>query len=204
MSHSVLLPGPAIETTTLASRGQIVIPKVLRDARRWQAGTSFVEEDVPQGLLLRPVTSFARTDVEEVMGCTVYRGRALSQADIEAALGGDVARRYKIVKQRGDGWMIGLDTNVLLLCLTLDDPSQVPAARALLAHGHGVFVAKTVVLELEWVLRAAYRSPRTTIHSALGELLGPPNLVAQPWADQSGTRRVFTRPGLRRSVPLGR
>ena len=75
--------------------------------------------------------------------------------------------------------MIAVDTNVLVRCLTLDDPTQVPAARALLGHGNGVFVAKTVLLELEWVLRAAYKLPRTTIHLALERLLGLPNLSAE-------------------------
>lgn len=72
--------------------------------------------------------------------------------------------------------MIALDTNVLVRCLTLDDPAQVPAARALLAHGNGVFLAKTVLLELEWVLRAAYKLPRQSIHSAITKLLGLANL----------------------------
>ena len=75
--------------------------------------------------------------------------------------------------------MIALDTNVLVRCLTLDDPGQVPAARALLAHRGGVFVAKTVLLELEWVLRAAYKLTRPGIHSALGKLLGLPNLTME-------------------------
>ncbi|MGK2951277.1 MAG: hypothetical protein ACSLEZ_02690 [Thiobacillus sp.] len=68
--------------------------------------------------------------------------------------------------------MIALDTNVLVRCLTLDDPGQAPAARAPLAHRDGVFVAKTVPLELERVLRATYQLPRPVIHSALGKLLG--------------------------------
>ncbi len=61
--------------------------------------------------------------------------------------------------------MIALDTSVLVRCPTLDDPSQVPAAKALLAHSGGVFVAKTVPLELEWVLHAAYKLTRPGIHS---------------------------------------
>ena len=75
--------------------------------------------------------------------------------------------------------MIALDTHVLVRCLTLDDPSRVPAARALLAHSGGVFVAKTVLLELEWVLRAAYKLTRPGIHSAIGKLLGLPNLTME-------------------------
>lgn len=71
--------------------------------------------------------------------------------------------------------MIALDTSVLVRCPTLDDPRQVPAAKALLAHSGGVFVAKTVLLELEWVLRATYKLTRLGSHSALGKLLGLPN-----------------------------
>ena len=83
-----------METTTLSSRGQIVIPKVLREARNWQAGTSFVVEEVPQGLLLKAVSMFTPSTLKEVLGCTGYRGRALSQADIDRALDADVARQY--------------------------------------------------------------------------------------------------------------
>lgn len=75
--------------------------------------------------------------------------------------------------------MIALDTNVLVRCLTLDDPRQLPAAEALLSHANGVFVAKTVLLELEWVLRAAYKLARPTIHAAIGKLLGLPNLSVE-------------------------
>ena len=33
-------------------------------------------------------------EIQDVMGCTAYRGPALVQADIDAALDADVARRY--------------------------------------------------------------------------------------------------------------
>ena len=89
--------------------------------------------------------------------------------------------------------MIALDTNVLVRCLTLDDASQVPAARALLAHEDGVFLAKTVLLELEWVLRAAYKLPRTTILAALGKLLGLPNLSAESPAQVSQALDGYSR-----------
>ena len=82
-----------IGTTTLPSRGQNVIPKELRDSRRWQAGTSFIVEDVAQGVLLKPVSAFTPSALDAVMDCTAYRGPALSQADIYAALDADVAQR---------------------------------------------------------------------------------------------------------------
>lgn len=83
-----------METTTLSSRGQVVIPKVLRESRHWHAGTSFIVEEVAQGVLLKPVFRFAPSSLEDVMGCAAYRGPALSQADIDAALDADITRRY--------------------------------------------------------------------------------------------------------------
>ena len=71
--------------TTLSSKGQIVIPKELRDARQWQAGMSLTVEEVPQGLLIRPAKQplFPPTKLEDVMGCLKYDGPALSLAEID-------------------------------------------------------------------------------------------------------------------------
>ena len=71
--------------------------------------------------------------------------------------------------------MIALDTNVLVRCLTLDEPAQVPAARCALEHATGIFIAKTVLMETEWVLRAAYKLPRAHIHQMLMGVCGLPH-----------------------------
>lgn len=81
-----------MDTTALSSRGQIVILRTLRESRQRHARTSFVVEEVPQSILLEPVSTFMPSRLQDVMGCTVYRGPALSQADIDAALSADVAR----------------------------------------------------------------------------------------------------------------
>lgn len=75
-------------STTLSSKGQVVIPKALRDAQGWQTGMSLVVEPSPQGLLLRPgkPAVFSPTTLDEVMGCAGYQGPALSDEDIAAAL----------------------------------------------------------------------------------------------------------------------
>ncbi len=59
--------------------------------------------------------------------------------------------------------MIGLDTNVLARYYTAagskDNPAtvkQCDAARRLIESGKRLMVSKTVLLELEWVLRGAY------------------------------------------------
>lgn len=76
--------------------------------------------------------------------------------------------------------MIGLDTNVLAryFVATADAASQQQShlARELLESGKTLFVSKTVVLELEWVLRGYYKSPLKDVASVFQHLLAMPNL----------------------------
>jgi predicted nucleic-acid-binding protein len=66
---------------------------------------------------------------------------------------------------------ITLDTNLLVRLLTNDDPQQAGRVAELIDASPACFVPITVVLELEWVLRGAYRLPRQAIISALRGLL---------------------------------
>lgn len=71
--------------------------------------------------------------------------------------------------------MIGLDTNVVVRVLTRDDPEQAERAAQVFASGP-LWLAKTVLLETEWVLRSAYALPRETILDAFRSLIGYPPL----------------------------
>jgi predicted nucleic-acid-binding protein len=53
--------------------------------------------------------------------------------------------------------MIAADTNVLVRIVANDDSHQTSLALKLLLGQDRVFIPKTVFLELEWVLRTAYR-----------------------------------------------
>ena len=75
--------------------------------------------------------------------------------------------------------MIAVDTNVLVRYVTHDDPVQGPLAMRVLDDPQGVFVSKTVLLELEWVLRAAYRLPRAAIGTALATVAGLPKVALE-------------------------
>ena len=66
---------------------------------------------------------------------------------------------------------VALDTNVLVRLLVNDDPAQADQAAALIDASAACFVPITVVLELEWVLRGAYRLPRETVISSFEGLL---------------------------------
>jgi len=83
-----------METTRLSSKGQIVLPKSLREARRWRRGTQFAVEEVSEGVLLRPLRPFPPTRVEEVAGCLKFTGRAKTLREMEKAIAQGVRTRH--------------------------------------------------------------------------------------------------------------
>jgi len=66
--------------------------------------------------------------------------------------------------------MIAVDTNVLVRMITRDDPEQAAAAAAALT-GQSLWIPKTVLLELEWVLRYCYELDRQSVQRALSSLV---------------------------------
>src|SRR5450830_1689149 len=83
--------------------------------------------------------------------------------------------------------MIALDTNILAR-FYVDDPAdpeaakQRPIARHLLVESVQVFVPLTVVLELEWVLRAFYGFSAKDFVRVVNHLLGLPNVNVEEWS----------------------
>jgi predicted nucleic-acid-binding protein len=75
--------------------------------------------------------------------------------------------------------MVTFDTNIWIRYLTNDDELQARRALALLEESDAVFLPKTVLLELEWVLRAAYRIEAAVIHKSLLQILGLPMVTAE-------------------------
>jgi AbrB family looped-hinge helix DNA binding protein len=77
-------------TTTLSSKGQVIIPKTLRVARRWGPGTQLEVHDTPEGVLLRPVASQQKVALPEGLAAirrrVAYAGPALSLAEMDAEL----------------------------------------------------------------------------------------------------------------------
>ncbi len=72
--------------------------------------------------------------------------------------------------------MIAVDTNVLVRLLTGDDPTQFKASERLFATEQ-IFVPVTVLLESEWVLRAAYALSPIDVCDAFSRILGLANVT---------------------------
>ncbi len=80
--------------------------------------------------------------------------------------------------------MIGLDTNVLARYYIQDDSDaeathQHEAARRLIESGEPLMVVKSVLLELEWVMRGYYGFAMTEIASAMQHLLALPHVSVE-------------------------
>jgi predicted nucleic acid-binding protein len=71
--------------------------------------------------------------------------------------------------------MLAIDTNVVVRYLTNDHPEQSPRSRRLI-DGQAVFVAITVILETEWVLRSTYGYGQAEIVGALRAFGGLPTV----------------------------
>lgn len=83
-----------METTRLSSKGQVILPKFVRDFHHWVPGTEFVVEDTPDGVLLRPAKSFKPTRLEDVIGCTGYKGPAKTLEEMEEAIAKGVKEHH--------------------------------------------------------------------------------------------------------------
>lgn len=73
-------------TTSLSSKGQVIIPKPIRVFHNWQAGQKLQIIDTAEGVLLRPAPTFAETTLEQVTACLPYLGPAKSLAEMEDAI----------------------------------------------------------------------------------------------------------------------
>ena len=82
-----------METTRLSSKGQVILPKSVRDARRWRPGTEFIVEEQPDGVLLRPAKPFPPTRLSDVAGCLRYTGKPKTLRQMEAAIGAELKSR---------------------------------------------------------------------------------------------------------------
>lgn len=74
--------------------------------------------------------------------------------------------------------MRAIDTNLIVRYLTGDHPMQSARARATI-DGEDVFVATTVLLETEWVLRSAYGFDVPAICGALRSFAGLPRVTLE-------------------------
>ena len=74
--------------------------------------------------------------------------------------------------------MISIDTNILVRLFTNDDKKQARFAEQLIEN-NAIYIAKSVLLETEWVLRYTYELSSDVIRKAFEGLLGLPHVSVE-------------------------
>lgn len=83
-----------METTKLSTKGQLILPKSIRDKHQWQAGAEFIVEETPDGILLRQARPFPPTRLEDVIGSLKYHGKAKTVEEMERGIAEAVRKRH--------------------------------------------------------------------------------------------------------------
>jgi predicted nucleic-acid-binding protein len=81
--------------------------------------------------------------------------------------------------------MTAVDTSVGVRLLANDDLYQTSAAESLFGN-QPVWIAKTVLLEADWVLRSAYGFDETAVRQAFTKLLGLENVEVEDPVEVAG------------------
>lgn len=82
-------------TTTVSTKGQVILPKGVRERRRWDAGTRLTVEETEEGVLLKPAPLFAATEVGAVFGSLPFAGKAKTIEEMDAAVAAEARRRAR-------------------------------------------------------------------------------------------------------------
>jgi AbrB family looped-hinge helix DNA binding protein len=80
-------------TTVVSTKGQVILPKPMREQRGWGPGTRLTVEETADGILLKPAPLFEPTQPEDVFGSLKYDGPPLSVEDMDAAIAAEIRRR---------------------------------------------------------------------------------------------------------------
>lgn len=70
----------------VSSKGQLVLPAEIRRSQNIGPGSEVEIEEVPEGILLRLLRSPAPKALDDLVGCTGYRGPRVTLEQMEEAI----------------------------------------------------------------------------------------------------------------------
>lgn len=88
------MASPEKLTTIVSTKGQVILPKAIRQRRHWEAGTRLLVEDTVDGVLLRRAPHFQRTQSGEVFASLVHKGAPKTLEEMEAGILAEARRRH--------------------------------------------------------------------------------------------------------------
>lgn len=81
-------------TVTLSTKGQLILPKSIRQRLRWNAGTRLVVEDTPEGVLLKAAPIFNPASPDEVFGSLKVSGPPKTIEEMDTGILAEARRRH--------------------------------------------------------------------------------------------------------------
>jgi AbrB family looped-hinge helix DNA binding protein len=86
----------AVETiTTLSTKGQMVLPKAMRDLNQWKAGTKLAVKQIPGGVTITMVETKKKYSVDDVFGMLKYDGPPLSEEEMDRRIDESLAQEVR-------------------------------------------------------------------------------------------------------------
>jgi AbrB family looped-hinge helix DNA binding protein len=83
-----------MDLTKLSTKGQMILPKSIRDSRAYEPGTEFTVEETADGILLRPFQGFSEVSLDQVAGCLGYMGKRKTIAQMNEGIKSAVKQRH--------------------------------------------------------------------------------------------------------------
>jgi AbrB family looped-hinge helix DNA binding protein len=75
-----------VTKTRLSTKGQLIIPKEIRERRGWKVGTELAIEDTSDAVIIREVAAVRPTKLRDVLGCLRFSGKPKSLSEMEEAI----------------------------------------------------------------------------------------------------------------------
>jgi AbrB family looped-hinge helix DNA binding protein len=75
-----------VTKTRLSTKGQLIIPKEIRERHGWTVGTELAIEDTSDAVVIRQLAAVKPTRLQDVLGCLRFRGKPKSLAEMEEAI----------------------------------------------------------------------------------------------------------------------
>lgn len=84
-----------METTRLSSKGQVIIPRAIRQLHHWEPGLELTVTDTGEGILLKPRQPFVPAALADVAGLLRHKIVPKTDEEIANALREDMRRKWR-------------------------------------------------------------------------------------------------------------
>jgi AbrB family looped-hinge helix DNA binding protein len=82
-------------TTRLSTKGQVIIPKAIRDQQNWQPGSELEVTARDGGVFLAPKAERKRYTIDDLYGCLPFEGPPKTLEDMQRGIDEAMAERWK-------------------------------------------------------------------------------------------------------------